>query len=546
MDSRRIVMYKNSKGKVLYPLFLALAAVAGIWIGKVTAPRGAGHVSSKVSSNKFAENKLVYLMSLIDNRYVDPVDIDSLTDVAIPKVLAGLDPHSIYIPAQDFSEVNESLEGEFDGIGIQFNMLTDTIVVLNVISGGPSDRAGLQNGDRIIMIDDSLVAGQKVDQNAVMKMLKGKGGTEVHLKLKRHMVDDLVPVTVVRGKVFVKSIDAAYMIKPGVGFVKLSAFSRNSITELQEALEILRKQRMKKLILDLRGNSGGFLDQAILIANTFLPGGKLIVYTEDKYKHRNEQYSDGKGKYVDMELAVLIDEGSASSSEILAGALQDNDRGTVIGRRSFGKGLVQEQVPFSDGSAVRLTIARYYTPTGRSIQKPYDNGVEDYLSEIWQRYDHSEFFSADSIRFADSLKFVTPGGKTVYGGGGIMPDVFVPWDTTMITKYFMQVMNRNILYKYTMDYADRNRDKVNAVKTVQELNALLDGDTKLFDNFIRYAAENGVKPDYKEIAISRPLIISRLRAYIGRNTPLQDIGLYSQEYVQDSDIQAALEVLSKD
>lgn len=535
-------MYKNSRNKILYPLFIALAVVAGIWIGKVTAPRSLHYAGGRVPVNRSAENKLVYLLSLIDSRYVDPVNTDSLTDEVIPDILAGLDPHSIYIPAQDFSEVNEALEGEFEGIGIIFNMFTDTVVVLNVLSGGPSDKAGLLNGDRIIMIDDSLVAGNKVPQEGILKLLKGKGGTEVRLKLQRHGISDLVPVTVIRGKVMVKSVEAAYMLEPGIGYVKLSAFSRNSMSELQTVLADLREQGMKKLIFDLRGNGGGFLDQAILIANAFLPAGKLIVYTEDRDRNRREQFSDGTGRYADVDMAILIDENSASSSEILAGALQDNDRGTVIGRRSYGKGLVQEQIPFRDGSAFRLTIARYYTPTGRSIQKPYENGLEDYVMDITKRYEHNEFFSADSIHFADSLRFTTPGGKTVYGGGGIMPDIFVPLDTAGITKYYIQVANRNILYRYTMDYADRNREKLNAVRTVDDLNALLDSDTNLFDDFIRYASEQGVKPDYKDIAVSRPLMESRIRAFIGRNTSLEDVGFYSQEQDMDNEIQAALDV----
>ncbi len=538
-------MYKNTTNKIICPLLIALATAAGIWIGKMTAPRNI-NPAGRVAAGRFAENKLVYMLSLIDSRYIDPVNMDSLTESVIPDLLAGLDPHSVYMPAKEFTEVNEALEGEFEGIGIHFNMLTDTVVVLNVISGGPSDKAGLHNGDRIIMIDDSLVAGRKVPQDDILKMLKGKGGTEVRLKLQRQGIADFVPVTVIRGKVIVKSVDAAYMIKPEIGFVKLSTFSRNSISELQEALKFLESQGMKKLIFDLRGNGGGFLDQAILIANTFLPGGKLIVYTEDRKKNRQEQYSDGTGKYADMEMAVLIDEGSASSSEILTGALQDNDRGTVVGRRSFGKGLVQEQIPFRDGSAFRLTIARYYTPTGRSIQKSYENGLEDYMADMAKRYAHNEFFSADSIHFADSLKFTTPGGKTVYGGGGIMPDIFVPLDTAGITKYYIQVANRNILYRYTMEYADRNRDKLNEVRTIPELNALLDGDTKLFDNFIQYASAQGVKPNYKDIAVSRPFMEARIRAYIGRNTPLEDAGMYSQEYALDNEIGAALEVLDND
>lgn len=537
-------MYKNSKNKILYPLFIALAVVAGIWIGKVTAPRSFHNAGNRIPLNRFAENKLVYLLSLIDSKYVDPINTDSLTDAFIPDILAELDPHSIYIPAQNFSEMNEALEGEFDGIGIIFNMLTDTVVVLNVLSGGPSDKAGLMNGDRIIMIDDSLVTGKNVPQEGILKLLKGKSGTEVHLKLQRQGVSELLPVTVIRGKVMVKSVEAAYMLEPGIGYVKLSTFSRNSMAELQDALADLSEQGMTKLIFDLRGNGGGFLDQAILIANAFLPSGKLIVYTEDRNRTRREQFSDGTGKYSDIEIAVLIDENSASSSEILAGALQDNDRGTVIGRRSYGKGLVQEQIPFHDGSAFRLTIARYYTPTGRSIQKPYDNGLEDYVMDITKRYEHNEFFSADSIHFADSLKFTTPGGKTVYGGGGIMPDIFVPLDTTGITKYYIQVVNRNILYRYTMDYADRNREKLNAVKTVDDLNALLDSDKQLFDDFIRYASEHGVKPDYNDIAVSRPFMESQIRAYIGRNTSLEDVGFYSQEYGMDNEIQTALDIFN--
>lgn len=541
-------MYKNTLRSILFPLFLAVAVAAGIFIGKVTMGRGSSDPQQgRVAASRFAENKLIYTLSLIDSRYVDKVDIDSITDLAMPRLLAELDPHSTYIPARDFTEVNEALEGEFDGIGVMFNMATDTVVVLTVLPGGPSETAGVKNGDRIIMIDDSLVAGQKIPQDNILKMLKGKGGTDVSLSVLRQGVDALVPITVTRGKVTVKSVDAAFMLEPGIGYLKLSTFSKNSAAEIRKEVNRLRTLGMEKLIFDLRGNTGGFLDQAILIANDFLPGGKLIVYTEYRNKNRREEYSNGKGPFADIDLAVLIDENSASSSEILAGALQDNDRGTVIGRRSFGKGLVQEQIPFRDGSAIRLTVARYYTPTGRSIQKPYDNGADEYRMEIYSRYSHNELFSADSVPTPDeSLKYVTPGGKTVYGGGGIMPDIYVPYDTTLMTPYFMQVSGRNILYRYTMEYADRHRDELNGVESVEELRAVLDGDRGLLDDFVRYAKEQGVKPDYNDIAHSRVLLLARLRAFIARNTPLDDAGFYSQIYPVDEDMKKAVEIFKSE
>lgn len=541
-------MYKNTLRSILFPLFLAVAVAAGIFIGKVTMGRGSSEPQQgRVTASRFAENKLIYTLSLIDSRYVDKVDIDSITDLAMPRLLAELDPHSTYIPARDFTEVNEALEGEFDGIGVMFNMATDTVVVLTVLPGGPSEAAGVKNGDRIIMIDDSLVAGQKIPQDNILKMLKGKGGTDVSLSVRRQGVEALVPITVTRGKVTVKSVDAAFMLEPGIGYLKLSTFSKNSAAEIRKEVNRLRTQGMEKLIFDLRGNTGGFLDQAILIANDFLPGGKLIVYTEYRNKNRREEYSNGEGQFADVDLAVLIDENSASSSEILAGALQDNDRGTVIGRRSFGKGLVQEQIPFRDGSAIRLTVARYYTPTGRSIQKPYDNGADEYRREIYSRYSHNELFSADSVPAPDeSLKFVTPAGKSVYGGGGIMPDIYVPYDTTLMTPYFMQVSGRNILYRYTMEYADRHRDKLNDVKSLEELKAALDGDRDLLDDFVRYAKEQGIEPDYNDLARSRVLLLARLRAFIARNTPLDDAGFYSQIYPVDEDMKKAVETFKSE
>lgn len=537
-------MYKNTKRNILFPSLLAVAVAAGILIGSLLGRNSAESQQRRSRTLPFSGDKIGYTLSLIENLYVDSVNMDSIAEHVLPVLVKELDPHSVYIPVPDMAAANETLDGEFDGIGVVFNMATDTVIVLNVISSGPSDKAGVKAGDRIIRIDDSLVAGRKIPQDRIVKLLRGKRGTKVNLSLQRSGIGDLVPVTVERGVIPIKSIDAAFMIAPQVGFVKLTAFSKNSYDELKAALDRLKGEGMTRLIFDLRGNTGGFLDQAIRIANEFLPGQKLIVYTEDKRKRRVEEFSDGRGGYTDMPLAILIDEGSASSSEILAGAIQDNDRGTVIGRRSYGKGLVQQQFPYPDGSALRLTIARYYTPTGRSIQKPYTHGTDEYNNDLVTRFRHNEMFSADSIKFADSLRFTTPGGKVVYGGGGIMPDIFVPLDTTDMTPYFLEVTGRNILYKYTIEYSDRIREKLNEVKTVSELDALLDSDPGLFDDFIAYASRRGVAPDKGQIERSRALITAQLRAYIGRNSVLEDAGFYSNIYPIDNVIVRAIDELN--
>ncbi|MBQ1978957.1 MAG: S41 family peptidase, partial [Alistipes sp.] len=388
--------------------------------------------------------------------------------------------------------------------------------------------------------------GRKIPQNSIVKQLRGKRGTKVRLGLERQQIEGLVEVEVVRDKIPIKSIESAFVLTDSIGYVKLGQFAKTSHAELQLALLKLRAEGVERLIFDLRGNSGGFLDQAILIANEFLLKNQLIVYTEDRHRKQIREYADGLGMAQNMEVVVLIDEYSASSSEILAGALQDNDRATIVGRRSFGKGLVQKQIPFRDGSAIRLTIARYYTPTGRSIQKPYTIGdQESYDADLWNRYQNNEFFSADSIHFADSLKRVTAGGKVVYGGGGIMPDLFIPADTTGMTPYFIEVSGRNILYRYTIEYADRHREALNKVQTIDELQALLDSDKRLVEDFVAYAARQGVKPSYRDLAISRPIIEAQLRAYIGRNTVLEDDGFYKNIYPIDNVILSAIETLRK-
>ena len=527
---------------------LAVGIVLGILLGQFVGRNKAETQLRTIISRAglTSPNKLMQTCMLVENKYVDSISMDSLTELVIPLMMKELDPHSEYIPARYMQAMNESLDGEFDGIGVMFNAATDTVIVLSVIPNGPSAKAGVVAGDRIIQVNDTLVAGVKMPQNDIVKRLRGKRGTTVKLSLKRQGVDELVDIDVVRDAIPIKSIESAFMISSNIGFVRLSQFARTSYVELMQALATLRSQGMTKLIFDLRGNSGGFLDQAIMIANEFLPAGNLIVYTEDRNGDQMKEYSDGRGSATDLDLVILIDESSASSSEILAGAVQDNDRGTIVGRRSFGKGLVQQQVPYSDGSALRLTIARYYTPTGRSIQKPYQNGhQDDYDMDLVRRYDNNEFFVADSIHFADSLKFTTPKGKIVYGGGGIMPDVFIPLDTLDMTKYYMEVSGRNILYRYTIEYADKHRESLNKVRTIAELKELLDADKNLMNDFVQYAATKGVKPVYRDIARSRKIIEAQLRAYIGRNTVLEDNGFYSNIIPIDKVLLQSIDILEK-
>ena len=491
------------------------------------------------------QDKMMQTVNAVRNYYVDPIDLDTIYEKAIPSLLSELDPHSEYIPARLFNEVNESLEGEFDGIGIVFNAMTDTITVLNVVPQGPSFKAGVRSGDRILRIDDRDVAGQGIAQDSLVKLMRGKRGTKVKLAIERQTLDELVEVEVVRDAIELHSIETAFMLdkEAGIGYVRLSQFARTSYDELREALRKLRSEGLQKLIIDLRGNTGGFLDQAILIANEFLPAEKLIVYTEDRHGNKQKEYSRGNGTSTDLGLAILVDETSASSSEILAGAIQDNDRGLVLGRRTFGKGLVQTQIPFADGSAVRLTIARYYTPTGRSIQKPYTAGDEmAYHMEIFDRYMHNEFFSADSIHFDESLKFTTPGGRTVYGGGGIMPDIFIPMDTVGITRYYTKVWDSNTLYRYTLRYADRHREALDKVTTLEELDSLLSADDLLSD-FVRYAEQQGIATNRHELNISRDIILAQLRAYIGRNALGDDSGFYYNIYPVDKVMRRAVEEL---
>ena len=489
-------------------------------------------------------SKLSRAVNYISNEYIEKIDNDSLAELAIPAIIEKLDPHSSYIPASEFKKIEEPLQGEFDGIGIVFNMATDTVIVLNVIPSGPSQKAGIVAGDRIIKVNDTIIAGQKMPQSDVMKRLRGPRGTQVNLSLKRQNIAEPVVVTVTRDAIPLNSVEATVMLTDNIGFIRLSQFARTSHREIKSSIDTLRKQGMKSLILDLRGNSGGFLDQAILIANEFLERGKLIVYTEDRNQKQIRQHSDGRGKATDLDIAVLIDESSASSSEILAGALQDNDRGTIIGRRSFGKGLVQSQIPFEDGSAMRITVAKYFTPTGRSIQKPYTAGdEEEYSMDIVNRYKHNEFFSADSIHFADSLKFVTPKGKVVYGGGGIMPDIFIPLDTTNMSKYYLEVSGKNILYRYTIEYADSHRKELSQARSLKDIEAMFAADKGMFNQFVNYAAQSGVKPNWGQISTSRKIMEAQLKAYIARNSEFDSSAFYYFICPIDNTLLTAIETL---
>ena len=535
-------------GKHIFRTFVLIVILfvgwfAGVYSGKQLT---SNQVRILLNTHNANNDKLARVLSMIENDYVDSISRDSLAELAIPAILHKLDPHSAYIPARDFQQVEEPLKGEFDGIGVVFNMATDTVIVLNVIPSGPSRKAGVQGGDRIIKVNDTLIAGQKMSQTSVMKRLRGPRGTQVKLAIERKGIDGLVDIVVTRDAIPLHSVEASLMLTENIGFIKLSQFARTSFAEIKKALASLREQGMTSLIFDLRDNTGGFLDQAILIANEFLPSGSLIVYTEDRNGKQLRQYSDGRGKSTDLKIVVLVNEASASSSEILAGALQDNDRGTIIGRRSFGKGLVQSQTPFKDGSALRLTVARYYTPTGRSIQKPYTAGDEEsYEKDLIDRFNRNEFFSADSIHFADSLRYTTPKGKVVYGGGGIMPDIFVPLDTLNITKYYTEVTGRNILYRYTIEYSDRQRKALDGAKSLADMQIVLDGDKRLFNDFVRYAEKQGVKPNWKDINRSRHIMEAQLRAYISRNSDLEEKAFYYFIYPIDKTVLRAIEELNR-
>ncbi|MEE4198625.1 MAG: S41 family peptidase [Bacteroidales bacterium] len=505
-------MSEKKINKIYLPLLFAVVLIAGFILGGTLSKNNSNHSSSSYRG----EDKLLRIIDYIEQRYVDTVSREALENAAIPALLEELDPHSVYIPASEMKRVSEDLRGNFEGIGVVFNHQTDTAIIINVISGGPSDRAGVLAGDRIIRVNDSLVAGQNIPSNDLVGMLKGEMGTKVKISLERKGVPELIDVEIIRDKIPIYSVDVAYMINDEIGYIKINRFAETTFKEFLEGIEKLQKKNFSKLIIDLRGNNGGYMVAATNIVDQFLDEDKLIVYTEGKASPRQEIYSTSRGMCKDIEVVVLQDEWAASASEILSGAIQDNDRGTIIGRRSFGKGLVQEAYPLSDGSVIRLTIARYYTPTGRSIQKPYGDDKMDYYNDIYNRFQNGEFEVADSIHFADSLKYTTPEGKVVFGGGGIMPDIFVPIDTTGYSKYFSQILQKGILQDFTFNYADENRKNLNQYETAREISDYLES-VRIFDQFIAYASQHGVPTSVKGFDKSAKIVDTQVRALIARN-----------------------------
>ncbi|MDR1555427.1 MAG: S41 family peptidase [Tannerellaceae bacterium] len=531
----------NKKLSLWLPVIIATSIALGIFIGNYFLTSGR---QGKVQTY-FSGNKINAILDIIENQYVDTVHIPDLIEGVIPKIFDELDPHSLYISAKDAQSLNEELEGSFSGIGVSFNMQTDTILIISVIPGGPSEKAGLLPFDRIITINDSVFAGKKTDQNEVMKNLRGTKNSIVRLGVKRRNIPDLIHFEVARGDVPVYSVDASYKVSKDIGYIKVSKFTRTTYNEFITAIARLKNESCNAFIIDLRGNTGGIMETAVNMVNEFMPQGRLIVYTEGKAFPRNDIYANGTGTCINDPIVVLTDEGSASASEIFAGAIQDNDRGLIIGRRTYGKGLVQTQVGLIDGSQLRLTIARYYTPSGRSIQKEYEMGhSETYDMDIYNRYIHGEFYSADSIKMDNLPEYQTSIGRTVFGGGGVMPDLFIPSDTSGITSYFNNVArNSNILYLYALKYSDANYDKLSSFRTYQELHAYLQQQPLLTD-FTDFAAEQGVKKRPVLIDISARLIETHIQSYIVRNF-FDENGFYPIFFKDDETIRRAVKVIKE-
>jgi len=500
---------QNSKYQIRLPLVLCIGLATGFFIGtSIGTRKNSGEVGQDVQ--KFRE-----VLTEIQDDYVDTVNTDDLVDDAIQHMLNKLDPHSAYIPAKDRIAANEDLRGNFDGIGIEFNIFHDTIVVISPLSGGPSEAVGVQSGDKIIKVNDKIIAGVGVTTADVMRELKGPKGSEVKVTVLRAGKEEPISFNIIRDKIPQFSIDVSYMVNPEVGYIKVNRFSATTSDEFHSALKKLKAEGMKKLILDLQGNPGGYMNMAIELADDFLPAGKKIVFTNGKEKKFNsDAMSTARGDFEKGDLIVLVNEGSASASEILAGALQDNDRALIIGRRSFGKGLVQSPFDLSDGSELRLTISRYYTPSGRSIQKPY-NDEDEYARDLISRYNHGEFFHADSIKFNDSLKYKTANGRTVYGGGGIMPDYFVPLDTTLNSHYLNELYTSISINEYTFNYAEVHKDDLMKAGFDHFLKNFTVTD-KMLNDLALVGDRNKVKPDYAELREKKKLFQIHIKAQIAR------------------------------
>lgn len=481
-------MSKNKNNRWM-PIIMALCVVVGILIGTFYANHFSGNRLSIINSSS---NKINNLLHIIDDQYVDTVNANDIVEKALPQILAELDPHSVYISAQDAQTANDDLKGSFSGIGIEFTIREDTIRVQNVISNGPAERAGLIAGDKIVTVDGKKFVGKEVTNTEAMHRLKGPKDTKVTLGVVRYGEKKLKNVTITRGDIPTHSITATYMIDETTGYIKVKNFGDNTYPEMLIALAELSQEGFENLIIDLRGNTGGYLQSAVMMVNEFLPKNKLIVYMQGRKQKRQDFKSDGKGSYQNIPLIVLIDESSASASEIFAGAIQDNDRGTIIGRRSFGKGLVQQPIAFNDGSLVRLTIARYYTPSGRCIQKPYTSGTDkEYEEDLLMRYEHGEFFSQDSIK-QKGPEYHTGIGRTVYGGGGITPDIFVAEDTLGMTSYYKEAAMSGLIIQFAYSYTDANRQKMNDLETMEQMRRYI-GKQNIVEKFVTFAEKNGLR-----------------------------------------------------
>ena len=516
-----------NKSNRFAPLWMALCVVLGILVGTFYANHFSGNRLSIINSNG---SKLNNLLHYVNDMYVDTVDMNDLVEKAMPQILSELDPHSTYISAKDVQTATDDLKGSFSGVGIEFTIRQDTIRVQNVISNGPAERAGLIAGDKIVEVDDSVFVGKKVTNEEAMHRLKGPKDTKVKLGILRYGEKKLRHITVTRGEIPTKSVTASYMLDETAGYIKIKNFGENTYPELLIALAKLSQQGFSNLVIDLRGNTGGYLASAVQIANEFLSKGQLIVYTQGRKSPRQEYRSDGRGSYQHVPLVVLIDEGSASASEILAGAIQDNDRGTIIGRRSFGKGLVQQPIEFSDHSMMRLTVARYYSPSGRCIQKPYTSGQDkNYEDDLMSRYQHGEFFSQDSIKHTGP-EYHTTIGRTVYGGGGITPDIFVPEDTVGMTSYYKEASMSGLIIQYGYNYTDENRGRLKDFKTGKALENYLKKQN-IVDKFATFADKNGLK---------------RRNLMIQKSYKLLERFLYSRIIYNMLDEQAWTEYLNQD
>lgn len=537
--------------KYLFPTITVVCLIIGFLIGNAVSNQAnaqrANIQSNKLFGNTTSLNKIDLLLGIIESSYVDVINMDSIREEVAKEIIKSLDPHSAYIPKEDLEMVNSELSASFSGIGIQFSIQNDTVQVVSVISGGPSEGIGILAGDKIVTVNDTAFTGKTISNERVMHALRGPKNTLVTLGIVRNGQSEELKFTITRGDIPVHSVDAKFIIptsKSKIGFVRVSRFAENTYNEFITALSELRSQGANTYIIDLRENSGGYMDQAIRMANEFLSRGDMIVYSEGRAYSRYEAKANGAGRFQSEKIVVLIDNFSASASEIFAGAMQDNDRATIIGRRSFGKGLVQQQIPFEDGSAIRLTVARYFTPSGRCIQKPYKMGEQDdYAQDLLDRFEHGEFFSADSIHFADTTAYYTKNGRKVMGGGGIMPDIFVGRDTSLYTPYFNIVSNRAYTYQFAYQYTNKYRTELNKYKDWQSLEKHL-LKANWLNEFVVFAKEKGVEPNEEQITISRPLLIRIVNAYIVRNI-LNDEGFYPL-FERDDDItKKAVEELTK-